>query len=107
MKDIAKQMGIDHITEILNKPAQRGHIAYAHTTRVANTYHYWPKEAHEATQARLTTLRVLFYIRNIPGVELDNKKNVQSPNHIATSIREASEAVDQHRAATHPPKLTT
>ena len=99
MKDRATQMGIEHITDILNKPTKRGHIAYAHTTRVANTYHHWPKMAHEATQARLPTLRVLSYIRNIPWAELDNIKNVQSPNRIAISIRETSEAVNQHRAA--------
>jgi hypothetical protein len=107
MKDRATQMGIEHITEILDKPAtDRGYIAYAHTTRVANTYHHWPKEANEATQARLPTLRVLSYIRNIPGTGLENIQNVQSPNHIATSIREASEATDQHRAVQrqHIPK---
>ncbi len=59
MKDRATQMGIEHITKVLNKPTERGHISYAHTTRVANTYHHWPKEAHEATQARIPTLRVL------------------------------------------------
>ena len=37
MKDRATQMGIEHITEIINKPMDRGYIAYAHTTRVANT----------------------------------------------------------------------
>ena len=74
MKVRVTQLDIEHITEILNKPTEKGHIAYAHTTRVANTYNYWPKEAHEATQARLPSLRVLSYIRNIPGAELDNKK---------------------------------
>jgi len=82
MKDRATQMGIGHITDILNNPTERGYISYAHTTRVANTNPHWPKEAYEATQASLPTLRVLSYIRNIPGAELDNIKNVQSPNHI-------------------------
>jgi len=106
MKDRATRMGIEHITEILNKPTERGHIAYAHETRVANTYHHWPKEAHEATQARLPILRELSYIRNIPGAELDNIKNVQPPNQISTSILEAFEAVDRHKAAQrqHIPK---
>jgi hypothetical protein len=54
MKDRATQMGKEHITEILNKPTESGHIAYEHKTRVANTYHCWPKEAHEATLARHT-----------------------------------------------------
>ena len=70
MAERATQMGIEHITEIINKPTDRGYIAYAHTNKIANTYHHWPKEAHEATQARLPTLRVLSYIRNIQGAEL-------------------------------------
>ena len=40
MKERATQMGIEHIIGILSKPRERGHIAYAHTTRVANTYHH-------------------------------------------------------------------
>jgi hypothetical protein len=70
LKDKATQMGIEHVTYVINKPTDRGHKAYAHTTRVANTYHHWPKEAHEATQARLPTLRVLSHIRKIPWAEL-------------------------------------
>ena len=41
-------MGIEHGTDILDKPMDGGYIAHAHTTRVANTYRHWPKEAHEA-----------------------------------------------------------
>jgi hypothetical protein len=70
MKERATQMGIEHITEIINKPTDRGYIAYARIKWISNTYHHWPKEAHEATQPRLPTLRVLSYIRNIPGAEL-------------------------------------
>ena len=99
MKYIVTQMGIVHITEILSKPTDRGYTAYAHTTRVANTYHHWPKEAHEATQAKLPTLREISNIRIIPGAELENIQNVESPNHIATGIRESSEAIDQHKVA--------
>jgi hypothetical protein len=40
MNNRATQIGIEHITNILNKPANRGHISHAHTTRVANTYHH-------------------------------------------------------------------
>jgi hypothetical protein len=67
---IATQMGIDHLTDLLNKPTDRRYIAHAHTTRVANTYQYWPKEAHEAKQAKLPTLRVLSYLQNITRAEL-------------------------------------
>ena len=103
MKDRATQMGIEHVTEIINKPTDRGYIAYAHTTRVANTYHHWPKEAYEATQARPTTLRVLSYIKNIPGAELENIRNIQTQKQIAITIRTASEEVDRNRATQRQP----
>jgi hypothetical protein len=53
MKDRTTQMGIEHIIDIINQPTERGYIAYARTTSVANTCHPWSKEAHEATQAKL------------------------------------------------------
>ena len=86
MKDGATQMDIVHITEIINKPTDRGYIAYAHTTRVANIYRHWAKEAYEATQTILPTQRVLSYLRNVLGAESEHIQNVQSPNHIATII---------------------
>ena len=97
MRDRATQMGIEHITQTLNKPSDRGHMAYTHTINVANTYQHWPIEAYEATQARLPTLRVLSYVRNVEGMELDNIPPLQTQNQIATSIRTASESVDQQR----------
>ena len=106
MKDRATHMEIERITEIINKPTDRGYIAYAHATRVANIYHHWPKEAHEATQAKLPTLRVLSYLMIIPGTELEYIQNVQSPNQIAITIRGASKAADRNNAAQrqHMPK---
>ena len=98
MKDRETHMGNEHTTEIIKKPTARGHMSYAHTKMIANTYHHWPKEDHEAAQARLPTLRVLSYLRNISGIELENIRNIQTPNHIATTIREASEIVDRNRA---------
>ena len=59
LKTKATQMGIEHLMHILNKSTDRGYLAYAHTSRVATTYQHWPKEAYEANQARLSTLRVL------------------------------------------------
>jgi len=69
MKDRATQMGIKHITHIINKPAERG---YKHTTRVSNTNKRWHKKAHEVPQTKLPTLRVLSYIHNILRAELEN-----------------------------------
>ena len=62
LKNKATQMGIKHIMDILNKPTDRGYLAYAHTSRVANTYQHWPKEAYEANQAKLPALPVLLYV---------------------------------------------
>jgi hypothetical protein len=52
LKDKATQMGLEHLMDILNKPTERGYLAYAHTSRVATTYQHWPKEAYEANQAK-------------------------------------------------------
>ena len=86
----ATQLGIKHLMDILNKPTDRGYLAYAHTSRVANTYQYWPKEAYEANQAKHLTLRVLSYVQNITGAELEHIPSLQTPNHIAIGLRAAS-----------------
>ena len=83
-------MGIEHLMDILNKPTDRGYLAYAHTSRVANTYQHLPKEAYEANQAKLPTLRVLSYVQNIPGAEIEHIPSLQTPNHIAIILRAAS-----------------
>ena len=83
-------MGIEHLMDILNKPTDRGYLAYAHTSRFATTYQHWPKEAYEANQAKLPTLRVLSYVQNITGAELEHIANLQAPNNIAISLKVAS-----------------
>jgi len=84
--------------DILNKPTDRGYLVYAHTSIVATIYQHWPKEAYEANQAKLSTLRVLSYIQNIAGAELEHMPNLHAPNHIATSLRAAFKEVDGIRA---------
>ena len=84
--------------DILNKPTDRGYLAYAHTSRVATTYQHWPKEAYEANQAKLPTLRVLSYVQNIAGAELEHIPNLQAPNHIAISLGASSKEVDGIKA---------
>ena len=71
LKKKATQMGIEHLMDILSKPTDRCYLAYAHTSRVVNTYQHWQKEAYEANQAKLPTLRVLSYVQNIIGTELN------------------------------------
>jgi hypothetical protein len=98
LKDKATQMGIENLMDVLNKPTERGYLAYAYTSRVAITYQHWPKEAYEANQAKLLTPRVLLYVRNIARVELEHTPSLQAPNHIAISLRAASKEVDGIRA---------
>ena len=97
-KNKATQMEIDHLMDIINKPTDRGYLAYAHTSRVETTYQHWPKEAYEANQAKLPTLRVLSYVQNITRAELEHIRNLQAPNHITTSLRVVSKEVDEIRA---------
>ena len=40
IKHKATQMGIEHSTEIVNKPTDRGYLAYTNTTRAENTYRH-------------------------------------------------------------------
>jgi hypothetical protein len=95
LRNKATQMGIEHLMDILNKPTDRGHLAYAHTHRVATTYQHWPIEAYEANQAKPQTLRVLSYVQNITGAELEHIPNLQTPNHVAISLRAASREMDE------------
>jgi hypothetical protein len=98
LRNKATQMEIEHLMDILNKPTDRGYPACAHTSRVANTYHYWPKDAYEANQAKLPPLRVLSHVQNIRGAELEHILNLQTPNHILISLRAASKELDEIRA---------
>jgi hypothetical protein len=91
-------MEIEHLIDILNKPTDRGHLAYAHTARVSTNYQHWQKKQYKANQANLPTLRVLSYVQNIEGAELEHIPNLQAPNKIALSIRTASKKVDGIRA---------
>ena len=98
LKNKATPMGIEHPMDILNKPTDRGYLAYAYTSKDATTCQHWPNEAYEASQAKLPTLRVLSYVQNITWAELEHIPNLQAPNHIAISLRAASKEVDETRA---------
>jgi hypothetical protein len=98
LRNKATQMGIENLMGILNKPTERGYLAYAHTSRVATTYQHWPKEAHEVNQAKFPALRVPSYVQNILGIELEHTPNLQAPNLVATYLRAASKGVYGIRA---------
>ena len=98
LRDKVTQTGKENLMEVLNKPTDRGFLAYAHTSRVATTYQHWPKEAFKVNHAKLSTSRVISYIQHIPGAELDHIPNLHAPNHIATSTRTTAEEVDENIA---------
>ncbi len=78
MKERAAQMGLKHTTKTLKKPTDIDYTAFAHTTRIGNTYQLWSKEAHEANQIKLPTVHVLVYIQNIPVTEFEPIPYIQA-----------------------------
>ncbi len=73
-------------------------MAFAHTTKIANKYKHWPKEAYEANRAKLPTLCIFSYINNIQGVKLENIPSTQTSNQIAIIPRASTKEVDDKRA---------
>jgi hypothetical protein len=99
MRDRATQMGIEHLTRVMNKDTERGFTAHAHVHRLLSQFNHWPQEALESFSLKLPTLRILRLTSNIPGLEYDNMPPLQQDNDITTSIQEASSAVDNARYA--------
>ena len=65
-------MGLAHLTRTLNAPTERGTIAFEHVKHLTSTYGAWPEESFDTGKASLPTLRVLRYIQDVPGLELQN-----------------------------------
>ncbi len=93
----ATQMGIEHLTRVLNKDSERGFTAHAHAHRLLSQYNHWPHEARESNPLKLPTLRILNLASSIPGLEFDRLPPLHHANEIANSIREASTEVDNTR----------
>ena len=68
MRDRATQMGIEHLTLVMNKDSDRGVTAHAHAHRLLSQYNHWPREALESIPLKLPTLRILRLASNIPGL---------------------------------------
>ena len=87
----ARQQAIVHTTKMMNKPTDRGRMAYTHTASLIHRFRQWPREA---LPHRLPTLNAismicedpLFCFQGLPTPEFDNE--------IARTIRQASQAVD-------------
>ena len=97
MRDKATQMGIEHLTRVMNKDTEKGFTAHAHAHRRLSQFNHWPQEALESNPLKLPTLRILRLASNISGLEYDRLPPLHQDNDITTSIREASRAVDTTR----------
>ena len=95
MRDRAAQIGIDHLTRVMNKDTERGFTAHAHVHRLLTQFNHWPLEALESIPLKLPTLRILRLASHIPGLEFDGLPPLQQDNAITTSLREASTEVDR------------
>ena len=98
IQERATQMGLEHLVNTLNKPSQRGHMAFAHVSQLAARFQHWPAESDVGGLANLPTVRLLRYIHTIPGMELLHIPKLQNTNEIATTLRFASKAIDNSRA---------
>ena len=99
MRDKATQMGIEHLTRVMNKYTKRGFTAHAHVHRLLSQVNHWPREALESNPLKLPTLRILRLASHIPGLEYDCLPPLYQDNDITTSITEASNEVDNTRQA--------
>ncbi len=97
IRDRATQMGIEHLLNNINKDTERGYLAYSHTHRIPTQVNNWPTEALESNPHKLPTLRVLRLASTITNLHLDNPPPLTRYNAIATSIRLASQAIDDTR----------
>jgi hypothetical protein len=94
MRDRATQMGIEHLTRVMNKDTERGFTAHALVYCLLSQFNHWPQEALESNPLKLPTLRILRLASNIPGLVYDRLPSLHHDNDVATSIREVSRAVD-------------
>ncbi len=92
-------MGIEHLTRAMNKDSERGFIAHAHVRRLLSQFNHWLREALESNSLKLPTLRILRLASHIPGLVFNGLPPLHQDNAITTSIRKASDEVDNTRQA--------
>jgi hypothetical protein len=97
MRDLSMQMGIEHLTRVVNKYMERGFTAHAHVHRLLDQFNHWPREALESNPPKLHTLQIIRLAHTIPELEFDRLPPLQQDNAISTRIREASSAVGNTR----------
>jgi hypothetical protein len=55
MQDRATQMGIEHLTRVVNKDSERGFTAHAHVHPLLLHFNHWPREALESNPLKLSS----------------------------------------------------
>ncbi len=71
MQNRVTQMGIEHLTRVVNKDSERGFTAHAHVHRLLSQFNHWPWEALESNRLKLPTLRILRLASRIPRLEFE------------------------------------
>jgi hypothetical protein len=88
-------MGIEHLTNAMNKNTERGFTAHAQVHRLITAFNHWPSEALETNHLKLPTLRIIRMASTLPGREFENLPSLHKDNDITTSIQSASNKIDQ------------
>jgi len=97
MRNMANQMGIEHLRLTMNKDTDRVFLAHSHILRILTQFNHCPSEALESNLLKLPTLRILRLASAIKDLELDNLPPLLHSNDIPASLRTASQAVDGAR----------
>ena len=93
----AAKMGLAHLIRTINTPSDRGTIAFEHVKHLTALYGAWPEESFDTGRASLPTLRILRYIQDVPGLELQHINPLALTNAISDTLRAASQLVDTRR----------
>jgi len=101
MRDRSVQMGIEHLTRIVNKYSERGFTAHAHVNRLISRFDHWPLEALESNPLKIPTLRILRHANTIPGLGFESLPPLHQANAISSSIRYTSLAVNNSHSEQH------
>jgi len=97
MRDKATQMGIEHLTCVMNKDTERVFTANAHVHHLLSQFNHWSHETLESNPLKLPTFRILRLASTIPGLKFNRLPSLHQENDITTNIRESSKAVDNTR----------
>ena len=96
--DKSLQQGTKHLCKMLNRPGDRGTIAYQHVLALSRKYLRWPAESFDHRATNYPTLRLLSRAYSIPTLEFTGIPRLHLTNPIADTLRKASRRIDTIRA---------